>query len=188
MHLSRDVLKGLIKNGLITNFADIDHQLTANGFDVRLAAIVEIEDAGKLAVQKADNRLPKLGKAVVLKGFEDRLEGYEIAEKQVVPNGSVKLERLKPYLVITCERVNTPSDLMIHIGARSSLFRLTQSLLGATFGEAGYAGFLTFMLLPVLNGEVELGARIAQLSFSQLSGESHYEEQKETNYQGGKLF
>jgi len=187
MHLSRQVLKSLIRDkNLVTNFADLEHQLTANGFDVRLAAIVEIKDAGKLAISKANNAPPKLGKAFVLEGFEDRLKGYEVEDIQT--RESVKLERLRPYLVITCEEVNTPGNLMIHIGARSSLFRLTQSLLGTTFGEAGYKGFLTFMLLPILDGEVELGARIAQLSFGELKGSAHYEDQKETNYQGGKLF
>lgn len=189
MHLSREVLKSrILSNNLVTDYADVDSQLTANGFDVRLAAVVEIDDAGKLAVQKSDNRPPKLGKAYVLKGFEDRLQGYDIKEQIVVDKLSVKLERLKPYFAVTCERVNTPSDLMFHIVARTSLFRLTQSALIATVGEAGYKGFLAFMLLPFLDGEIELGSRFAQFCFSELRGSAHYEAQKETNYQGGKLF
>ncbi|MBS3148569.1 hypothetical protein J4219_06795 [Candidatus Woesearchaeota archaeon] len=189
MHLSRDVLKEkILSNKLVTDYADIDAQLTANGFDMRLAAIVEIDDGGKLAVQKSDNRQPKLGKAFVLKGYEDRLQGYDIKEKVVVDKLSVKLERLKPYFVITCERVNTPRSLMFHIAARTSLFRFTQSALLSTFGEAGYEGFLAFMLLPFLDSELELGARFAQLCFTELRGEAHYGEQKQTNHQGGKLF
>ena len=189
MHLSKDMVRGLIlEKQLLTNYSDLDKQLTANGVDVRLAGIIEVLDAGKLAIEKSDNRLPKLGKALVLKGFEDRLDDYDVSEKSVVAAGSVKLEPLKAYLVMTCERVNTPSDLMIHAGPRSSLFRFTQSLMGLTFTEAGYKGYLTFLLFPILGGELELGARIAQLSFSQLTGESNYEDQKETNYQGGKIF
>lgn len=178
----------MVENGLITGFADLDQQLTANGFDVRVAGIVEIKDAGKLAVSKAQNKAPKLGRAIVLKGFEERLADYSVDQKDVVPAGSVKLERLRPYLVITCEKVKTPTSMMFHITPRSSLFRLTQSLLGVSFGEAGYEGFLTFMLLPFLDAEIELGARIAQLSFAELKGEGHYAQQKESNYQGGKLF
>lgn len=188
MLLSRDVLKELILNKqLITEYEDIDKQLTANGFDIRLGAIVEVLDGGKLSISKADIRPPKLGKAVVLPGFEKRLEGYDIKEL-IIGTGVVKLDSLKPYLVIPCEFINTPNDLMFHINARTSLFRITQSLLGCTIGEAGFKGFLTFMLFPVLDCEIELGARIAQLSFSELKGEAHYEQQKETNYQGGKLF
>ncbi|MCX6708329.1 MAG: hypothetical protein NTW67_01605 [Candidatus Woesearchaeota archaeon] len=189
MHLSKDVLKKLIvEKNLLTNYADIDAQLTPNGVDVRLAAIVEIVDGGRLAVSKADNLAPKLGSAVVLKGFEERLKGYELKEMHVVDSGVVKLEKLKPYLVLTCEELNTPQNLMSHIAARTSLFRLTQSLLGSTFVEAGYKGFLTFMLLPFTDSQIELGSRFAQLSFTELTGEGHYEQQKESNYQGGKLF
>ncbi len=188
MHLSKEFLKKLIlEKNLITNYADLDGQLTPNGVDMRLAAIIEVIDGGKLAVSKQDNMAPKLGRAVVLPGFESRLDGYDIQEK-IVGTGVVKLHRLKPYLVITCEEVSTPSNLMFHIAARTSLFRLTQSLLGSTFGEAGYKGFLTFMLLPFADSEIELGARFAQLCFTELRGEAHYESQKETNYQGGKLF
>ena len=188
MHLSRDSLKKHIVEGkLITNYADLDGQLTANGVDVRLAAIIEVIDGGKLAISKQDNMSPKLGRAVVLPGFENRLDGYDIQEK-IVGAGIIKLNRLKPYLVITCEEVNTPSNLMFHIAARTSLFRLTQSLLGSTFGEAGFKGYLTFMLLPFADSEIELGARFAQLCFTELKGEAHYEGQKESNYQGGKLF
>lgn len=189
MHLSKDVLKKLIvEKNLLSNYSDLDAQLTANGVDVRLAAIVEIVEGGRLAVSKVDNLPPKLGSAVVLKGFEERLKGYELKEMHVINSGVVKLEKLKPYLVVTCEEVDTPSSLMFHILPRSSLFRLTQSMLGVAFGEAGYKGFLTFMLLPFTDSQIELGSRFAQLSFTELTGESHYEQQKESNYQGGKLF
>jgi deoxycytidine triphosphate deaminase len=189
MHLSRDALKRHIAgHGLVSGLHDLDGQLTANGVDVRLAAIVEVLDGGRLAVAKADNRPPKLGKAYVLKGFESRLEGYPVTEKAVLGQGPVKLDRLRPYLAVTCEEVNAPPHLMFHIAPRSSLFRLTQSMLGCAFGEAGYRGFLTFMLLPFADAEIELGSRFAQLSFSELKGEARYEEQAESSYQGGKLF
>ena len=189
MHLSRDVLKKfIVENNLITDFHDLDAQLTANGLDARCAAIVEIVNGGRLAVSKSDNVPPKLGSAVVLKGFEDRMQGYDIKDVQVVESGVVKLERLKPYFVITMEKVNTPNNLMLQIAPRTSLFRLTQSLLGCGLSEAGYQGFLTFMLVPFSDCEFELGARFAQLSFSELKGEAHYEQQKESSYQGGKLF
>jgi len=189
MHLSKDVVKKLIVDqNLISNYSDLDGQLTANGIDARLAAIVEIVDGGRLAISKSDHVAPKLGAAVVLKGFEDRLQGYDIKDVQVVDDGVVKLDRLKPYFVVTCEKVNTPGNLMLQIAPRTSLFRLTQSLLGCGLSEAGYQGFLTFMLVPLLDSEIQLGARFAQLSFIKLEGESHYEQQKESSYQGGKLF
>ena len=189
MHLSGPVLRKLIEEQkVVTDYDNLDKQLTANGIDVRLAAVVEVLDGGKLAVEKKECRNPKLGRAVVLQGFENSLDGNEVTEKVVAAGGTIKLDKLKPYLVITCERVNTPTNLTFHILSRSSLFRLTQSLLGYGLGEAGYKGFLTFLLFPVIDSEIELGSRIAQLSFSELRGEGNYEQQKETNYQGGKLF
>ena len=61
MHLSRDALKQLILDKqLVTGYVDLDGQLTANGIDVRLAAVIEILEGGKLAVKRENNRPPKL--------------------------------------------------------------------------------------------------------------------------------
>lgn len=189
MHLSKDVLKQyILNNNILTGYSDLDKQLTANGIDVQLAAVIEILNGGKLAINKTDNKEPQLGTAHILKGYEDRLKGYAVKEIHVHEKATIVLKKHQPYFVLTCESVSIPTNLMIDITPRSSLFRLTQSLLGCSFCEAGYQGFLCFMLLPFLNSEVELGARIAQLSFSQLTGHGNYEEQKETNYQGGKIF
>lgn len=190
MHFSRPVLKSIIeKQKLVSGFRDLDKQLTANGIDLRLAALVEIIDGGKLAVEKSDNKMPKLGKAFVLKGYEMRLAEYGLQDIQSVDEKfAVKLNPLRPYFAVTCEEVNIPSNIMCHIESRTTLFRLTQSGLFTTVGEAGYRGFLTFMLLPFLGSEIELGSRFSQLVFTELKGEGHYEQQKESNYQGGKLF
>ena len=189
MHLSRDALKQLILDKqLVTGYVDLDGQLTANGIDVRLAAVIEIIEGGKLAVDKKNNKPPKLGRACVLKGYEDRLLEYKIGNIQIVEHGSVMLEAGKPYFVITCEQVNTPDDHMFHIHARTSLFRFTQSTLLCTVGEAGYRGFLTFVLVPFLKSEIELGMRFAQFTFTELKGKAQYDAQKQANYQGGKLF
>ncbi|OYT32206.1 hypothetical protein B6U93_02320 [Candidatus Woesearchaeota archaeon ex4484_78] len=187
MHIGKEQLKELIeKKQIITDFESIEKQITANGFDFRACAIVEITNAGKLAKEKKDNKKPELGKAYILEEYTERLNNYDIKEKS--NEKTVKLKGLKPYLIISCEKVNTPENMMIHITPRSSLFRITQSLLGCSFGEAGYKGYMTFMLLPVLDCEIELGARIAQISFTQITGKANYEEQNESNYQGGKLF
>lgn len=188
MNLSKDdVRKRVETQGLVEQFADLDKQLTANGFDVRVAAFVEVRDGGALAVDKKNNRPPKLGRAFVLPGFESRLEGYGV-EEIITTDSFAKLIRAQPYLVVTCERVNTPNDLMIHAAKRSSVFRFTQSLMGFGFTEAGYNGFLTFLLLPTLDCEIQLGTRIAQLSWSTLTSEASYEDQSEFNHQGGKIF
>ena len=188
-NLGRDALKALIvEKQLVKGFKSLDEQLTANGFDARLAAVIEVVKGGRLAVRKEDNRAPKLGRAYVLPGFEGRLKGYDLESTTLLAESEpVTLECGKCYLVITCEEVQMPTDVMLDIGPRSSAFRYAQVSLEATFGEAGYKGFLTFLLRANLDAEIELGSRFAQLVFSQLTGHSHYEGQRELNYQGGKL-
>ena len=187
-NLNRDVLKELIlKDNIIEGFDDLDKQLTANGFDVRACAVVEILEGGKLAVEKKDNVPPKLGRAFVLPGYEDRLAGYDVQETMTT-DSFVQLKKSQPYFLITCEKVNTPEHLMGTNIHRTSLFRFTQSMMAFGFTEAGYKGYLTFVLIPFLDSSLQLGSRVAQMSFSLLTGKSNYEQQKEASYQGGRLF
>lgn len=191
MHLSRNELKKLIlEQKIVTDYDDLDHQLTANGIDVRAGAIIEVLEGGRLAVNKKDNKPPALGAAYVLKGLEERLKDYSIKDLRVVNEKTlVRLKRLRPYFVMTCERVNVPKNMMVHNATRSSFFRFPQCFVEYGFTEAGYQGFLTFLLLPIAaGGEIELGARILQMSFCELKGEGDYSKQKESSHQGGKLF
>jgi len=192
MHLSRPVLKEQIeKKGIVSGHGELDAQLTANGVDLRLAALVEVLEGGRIAVDKARNRAPKLGRAFVLKGFESRLDAYKDQLQEIVvlsPSEAVSLVQMRPYFAITQEEVNIPTNMLCDIKSRSTVFRYGPNDLFCTVGEAGYRGYLTFVLLPFLANELELGARFCQVLFSELRGESHYEDQKQASYQGGKLF
>lgn len=187
--LSRDVIETEIKqNKLVDGLESIEKQLTANGVDFRLAGLIEIERGGVLAAEKARSRPPVLGAAWVLSGFEGALDGLNVKKQNILGAGTpVKLKKLVPYLAISCETVNVPEKYNFKIEARSSLFRLAQGVLETAFGEAGYRGRLTFLLFTLTDAEIELGARFAQVAFSTLKGSAHYENQKETSYQGGKI-
>ena len=87
----------------------------------------------------------------------------------------------------TAESLNMPKDHMSIVEARTSLHRYTQAKLIATFIEAGYKGFLTFMIIPSIPAEIELGARFASLAFTKLTTEESYEDQKEFSNQGGRI-
>ncbi|MBD3412793.1 MAG: hypothetical protein GF397_06715, partial [Elusimicrobia bacterium] len=129
MHLSKTAVKELIENNkLVEGYADLDRQLTANGFDVRVCALVEIKNGGKLAIEKSNNVPPKLGKAFVLPGYENRLNKYDV-EETIVTDGFVQLKKHQPYFLVTAEMFNFPEYLMGHNNHRSSLFRFTQSSL-----------------------------------------------------------
>ena len=144
-NLSRDVLeKEISENKLVGGVENLDKQLTANGIDVRLAAIIEVVEGGTLAVEKARCNPPVLGQAWVMSGFENVLEGLDVKETIVLDEGSVvDLKKNVPYLVVSCETVDVPEKYMFKIETRSSVFRLMQGVLETAFGEAGYRGNVT---------------------------------------------
>ncbi len=188
-NLSRDVLeKEISENKLVGGVESLDKQLTANGIDVRLAAIIEVVEGGTLAVEKARCKPPVLGQAWVMSGFENVLEGLDTKDPAILGEGSVVgLKKNVPYLVVSCETVDVPEKYMFKIETRSSVFRLIQGVLETAFGEAGYRGKLTFLLFTLLDAKIELGSRFAQIAFSTLEGCAHYENQKESSYQDGKI-
>lgn len=184
----KEIVHRIKNEKLVEGFDGLDFHPSANGIDVHLAALIEVKEGGKLAVQKANNVLPKLGTAYVLKGHEDKISSLTTESTQILEKeSSIKIKAHQPYLLIIAEKVNIPTDHLCIAKARTSLHRFTQSHLIAVFGEAGYRGTLTFMLVPMLDAEVELGARIAQLAFSKISSHSHYEDQKEHSFQDGKI-
>ncbi|MBI4145839.1 hypothetical protein HY489_00710 [Candidatus Woesearchaeota archaeon] len=191
MNFGKGDLRRLIEQGLITGIDNIEDHLTPNGVDLRLAALVEIVGGGHMAVDKKNHRGPKLGKAYVLKGYESRLKGYDISQiTSVDPGTPVELKCHQPYFAMTLEEAHIPPEMMSHIEARTSLFRYAQTGMFKTVGEAGYDGFLTYMLVPFLDGgSVEMGARFCQLVFAELRGhDGGYDSQKTMTHQGGMLF
>ena len=188
-NIGKTSLKNKILNEkLVEGYDNLDKQITANGVDFRLAAVREVLEAGELRIDKSLAKKPKLGKAWVMKGYENYIDGLNLSEVEVCTEGTlVSLDKLKPYLVVSCEKVNTPRDYNFKIECRSSLFRLTQSVLETAFGEAGYCGTLTFLMFSLLDTKIDLGVRFAQVVFSKLDSDAHYEEQAESSYQGGKV-
>ena len=189
MRMSKKTLENMIKEkNLVSDYNNLDKQLTANGIDFRAAAIIEVLEAGTMRIKKEDCQKPKFGRVWVMNGFEHVVDGVSCDEKITVDEGTlVNLKKETPYLFVTCEKVDTPKDYNFTIQCRSTLFRMTQSVLATAFGEAGYRGVLTLMVVPVLDTGVDVGVRFCQIVFSKLDNESHYEEQGETNYQDGKV-
>ena len=187
--LSRTTLEKLIlEKKLVENYKSLEEQLTPNGMDFRLGAIIEVEKSGTITISKERMKKPIFGKAYVLKGFEHYVDGIEVKEIISLDEGTpVILQGNKPYLVLSCETVNTPEDIQFKLEIRSSLFRFGNCILETGFGEAGYRGKLTNLLYSILGTEIEIGVRVCQLAFYQLDGKEHYEKQKQTNYQGGKI-
>ena len=151
--LSSNEIRGLIDSNtpLFTGFADLDAQVQANGFDLTLAEVRRYAGTGTIGIDNADRVLPDLEPiASDERGFLD------------LPTGA--------YHITFAETVSLPKDLMALGRPRSSLTRSGVAIPTAVW-DAGYSGRST-SLMVVYNAEgfrVQLGARVAQLVFIQLS-------------------
>lgn len=151
--LSSKEIRALIESEppLFSAYGSLDNQLQANGFDLRLAQVARFVGRGSLGVDNRDRILPEL----------ERIE--------VGDDGYLDLEP-GAYHITYSEVVSLPKDLMALGRPRSSLSRSGVSLHTAVW-DAGYSGRST-SLMVVYNPagfRVQIGARVAQLVFIQLS-------------------
>ncbi len=136
--------------------------IQGSGVDLRIDKLFELD--GDASLGKKDRTLPS---ARGLKG-----ENFVLKPKSY-------------YLCLTTEKVNMPSDLVAFILPRSTLFRSGISLKSAVV-DPGYKGALTMGLMNETGRQfhLERGARIAQIVFSYVSGDTLSYKGK---YQGGKI-
>lgn len=124
------------------------------GFDIRLGEIYKLKGAGFL-------------------GLTERKTPDVISVAKFV-QGDEKFFTFRPgvyYLVKTIESVNLPPEIAGHAFSRSTLFR-SGLMLKETQIAPGYCGELTFGLINLGRStiKVALGARIAHVQFSYVSG------------------
>lgn len=151
--LSSNEIRALIQSGspLFSGFTDLDSQVQANGFDLTLAEVRRYSGPGTIGIDNADRVLPEL------EPIEPDERGFLFLTAGA-------------YHITYAETVNLPKDLMALGRPRSSLTRSGVAIHTAVW-DAGYSGRST-SLLVVYNAEgfrVQLGARVAQLVFIQLS-------------------
>jgi deoxycytidine triphosphate deaminase len=160
MLLGRAQILEYVKDGLIEGFQE--NSLGGAGYDLSLGKLYRLKSGGYLG--KSERRLPEV---------------EEISDDTII---------LRPgdyILVETIESVKMPKELAARILNRSTLFRCGCALENALV-DPGYTGTLTFGLKNHSNHDFKLerGARIAQIVFEKVSGET-------TNYsgryQGGKV-
>ncbi len=168
------------KYKLIENIADREKNPEGVGIDVRVGEVYRLKSGGFLGVD--ERKTPNIEKVADIK------------------NGDKKIF-LKPgdfVLVKTIEKVNIPSEkipigdgkekvfLMLDVYPRSTLQRCGIYFMG-TKTDPGYFGELTFSLVNVGNVpfELELGARIANIVFKQVTGE--LSRSYEGQWKGGRV-
>lgn len=142
-----------------------DEQVQPNGVDLRLAAVLEPRDAG---------RIGRDGKEVA-----DR---REVAPETV--DDDVGTYYLQPggYVLRYAETVSIPAGHVGFIYPRSSLMR-NACMLNTAVWDAGYTGKGEGLLQVHHDVELERGARVAQLVLAEADHEGTYD----GSYQGENL-
>ncbi len=168
MILSTKLVLALNKRyNLIENLSDREQSNAEGvGIDIRVGEVYRLEGDGFLGV--TDRKTPT----------ETKFADIKAGDKEVI------LEPHDYVLVKTMEKVNIPSEkipieegkepahIMLDVHPRSTLQRSGIYLM-ATKTDPGYSGELVFALANLSNGSfrLELGARIANITFEQVAGD-----------------
>jgi dCTP deaminase len=153
-------ISALVKGGLIDGFSP--ECLGGAGYDLRLGRIYRLKSDSFLG--EIERKTPEIEEIL---GARHTLQPGEYV------------------LIETVEKVSMPPNLMARVLNRSTLFRCGCSIFNAVV-DPGYRGTLTFGLRNLSDRRftVERGARIAQIVFEEVGGEtSGYD----GRYQGGKV-
>jgi dUTP pyrophosphatase len=154
--LSSKDIRRLLKQKppLVEGWLNLDEQVQANGFDLTLRDVAAIKSAGTIAQANSQRVLSDLSPLLFdEKGFLDLATGI--------------------YMVTYNEIVHLPKNIMALGRPRSSLLRCGVNV-GTAVWDAGYEG-RSQSLLMVHNPKgfrVQQNARITQLVFMELTGES----------------
>jgi dUTP pyrophosphatase len=154
--LSSKDIRRLLKNKppLVEGWLNLDEQVQANGFDLTLREVAAIKSAGTIAQSNSQRVLSDLSPlAFDTNGFLELSAGI--------------------YMVTYNEIVHLPKNIMAFGRPRSSLLRCGVNV-GTAVWDAGYEGrSQSLLMVHNLKGfRVQKNARITQLVFMELTGES----------------
>jgi len=160
--LNRQEIEKLIREGgLISDYKDIDTQLTPNGFDLSVSDIFEFDAPGALDFSNKERKLP---------------EGKKMPPDKQNPEDKFGWWELKKgvYKVRTNETVNLPKDLIALAFSRTSLLRMGAFTQHGVW-DAGFRGKGEFVLVVENPRGIRLkqNARVAQLVFTRINETSH---------------
>lgn len=164
--LNREEIKRLIeKNALVSNYCDLDTQLTPNGFDLTAAKIFEFKQPGALDFSNQERKIP---------------QSQELIAQKAKPEDKFGWWSLAPgiYKVVTNEKVKLPLDLIGMAFPRSSLLRMGAFTQTGVW-DAGFEGTSEFVLVVTNSSGIKLkqNARVVQLLFTKIT-------ETETGYSG----
>jgi dUTP pyrophosphatase len=154
--LSREDILRLIHREppLVKDYISLEDQVQPNGFDVTLREVAMIQTGGRIAISNANRAVSELSPL-----FFDGQGNMDLVAGA--------------YIITFNEIVSLPRNIMAMGAPRSSLLRCGVTVHMAIW-DAGYSG-RSQSLLVVYNPicfRVQKNARIAQLVFMELSGET----------------
>ena len=155
--LTRKQIDKLIETkNLITDYINLEVQLTPNGFDLTALSISEYMEAGKIDFSNNERRIPKTKELAPVKSHANDKFGWWNLRKGA-------------YKVRTNETVNLPNDLMAISFPRSSLLRMGAFVQNAVW-DAGFSGKGEFILVVQNPKGLKLkqNARLVQLIFDKI--------------------
>ena len=156
--LNREEIEKLIKEkGLVTDYINLDVQLTPNGFDLTVEKVSEFDTAGALDFSNKERKVP---------------EGREIPPHKENPQDKFGWWNLKKgaYKIRTNETISLPKDLIAVSFPRTSLLRMGGFTQNGVW-DAGFRGKGEFILLVENPHGIRLkqNARINQIIFTKIN-------------------
>ncbi len=151
MLCKEDIRKLILEKKLIENYIDLEKQLQPNGFDCTLHSIYSLSGEGRIDFDNKERVLPKV---------------KELEFK----NDWIYLEK-GFYKARINEVINLPNDIAALARPRSTMIRCGVNVLTAVW-DAGYRGRSEVGLAVYKGVWIKKNARIVQLVFFKLSGES----------------
>ena len=156
--LNRQEIQELIKEkGLITDYLNLDIQLTPNGFDLTAGSVFEFVSSGALDFSNKERVIP---------------QAKEVLPEKKDPQDKFGWWNLKKgaYKIRTNEAFNLLNDLVVIASPRSSLLRMGAFTQTAVW-DAGFKGKSEFILVVENSQGLRLkqNARIIQAMFIRIN-------------------
>ncbi|HOW42035.1 MAG TPA: deoxyuridine 5'-triphosphate nucleotidohydrolase [Candidatus Omnitrophota bacterium] len=156
--LNREQILELIRQRqLVSDYIDLDTQVTPNGFDLTVAQVHAFEGGGALDFSNKERRLPATRQLAA-----EKRDAGDACGWWTLPAGA--------YKIVTNETVRLPKDLIGIAFARSSLLRMGAFTQTGVW-DAGFQGKSEFILL-ISNPQgmrLKQNARVVQLLFTHIT-------------------
>ena len=148
----KQIIEAIEKQGIISDFINLDKQLTPNGFDVSVRNVYEINGSGSLDFSNKERKFPEFKEIEPIRKSGEEHGWWHLAK------GIYKIK--------TNELFKMPLDMIAIAKTRSSMFRMGAAVFNGVW-DAGFEGRAE-MLLNVLNEkgiDIKENARVVQMIF-----------------------